>query len=47
MKKKVLILYATAGIGHKKASMAVKATSIELLGYQAPEGYDKSVIRAR
>ncbi len=28
--KKVLILYATAGIGHKKASMAVKAAFDEL-----------------
>jgi processive 1,2-diacylglycerol beta-glucosyltransferase len=30
MKKKVLILYATAGIGHKKASIAVKAAFDEL-----------------
>lgn len=30
MRKKVLILYATAGIGHKKASMAVKAAFDEL-----------------
>ncbi|MDD5135996.1 MAG: glycosyltransferase [Candidatus Omnitrophica bacterium] len=29
-KKKVLILYATAGIGHKKAAMAVKAAFDEL-----------------
>ena len=30
MTKKVLILYATAGIGHKKASMAVKEAFDEL-----------------
>ncbi|MDD5428190.1 MAG: glycosyltransferase [Candidatus Omnitrophica bacterium] len=30
MKKKILVLYATAGIGHKKASMAVKAAFDEL-----------------
>jgi len=30
MKKKILILYATAGIGHKKASMAIKAAFDEL-----------------
>ena len=29
-KKKVLVLYATAGIGHKKASMAIKAAFDEL-----------------
>ena len=29
-KKKILVLYATAGIGHKKASMAIKAAFDEL-----------------
>ena len=30
MNKKVLIVYATAGIGHKKASMAVKKAYDEM-----------------
>ena len=30
MAKKVLVLYATAGIGHKKASLAVKQALDEI-----------------
>lgn len=41
-KKKIVIVYATAGIGHKKASIAVKKALDEM----APEGIDVSIIDA-
>jgi len=40
--KKILIVYATAGIGHKKAALAVKAALDEV----APSGYEVTVIDA-
>lgn len=40
--KKILIIYATAGIGHKKASLAVKAALDEI----APGSADVSIIDA-
>lgn len=42
MAKKILIVYATAGIGHKKASLAVKAALDEM----APQDTEVSIIDA-
>ena len=40
MKKKILVVYGTAGIGHKKAALAVKAALDEL----KPDGVEASII---